>query len=281
MAYQSTSNLVGTPGTTPATFLVWKQALAKLDKNSCPFDGKRNVVMNSDAETATIDALKGLFQSSEQIKNQYEKGRMGTTAGADWKIDQNVRTHQVGPLGGTPLVNGANQSGSSLVTDGWTAAAAQRLRKGDNFTIANVYAVNPVSGDQLADLKQFTVAADFASDGTGAGSIQLTEAIVTSGPLKNVSGSPADNAAITVVGTASQLTPQNLVFHKNAFVYAMAQLELPKGVHFAGRATDDQTGLSIRIVSAYDIVNDLFATRADIAYGWAARRPQWACRVAG
>lgn len=280
-AYRATSNLVGTPGTTPSTYLVFKQALAKLDQNACPFDGQRTVLLNSDAETATLDALKGLFQSSDQIKQQYEKGRLGTIAGADWAIDQNIYTHQVGPLGGTPLMNGASQSGSSLVTDGWTAAAASRLKQGDVFTIAGVYAVNPVSGAALSYLKQFTVAADVSSDGSGNATITITEPIVLTGPTKNVSAANADNAAITVVGAAGTLTPQNMVFHKDAFVYAMAQLELPKGVHFAGRATDDQTGLSIRIVSAYDIVNDLFATRADILYGWAARRPQWACRVAG
>jgi P22 coat protein - gene protein 5 len=281
LAYQSTFNAVGTPGTTPSALLTFKQAAAKLDKNACPFDGQRYVVLNSDAETSMVDALKGLFQSSDQIKKQYEQGRLGRIIGADWMIDQNVVTHTVGPLGGTPLVNGASQTGASLITDGWTAAAASRLKKGDVFTIASVFAVNPVSGSTLADLQQFVVTSDMSSDGSGNLTIPIYPSIVTSGPTKTVSGSPADNAAITVLGAASTATPQNLIFHKEAFTYAMAELELPKGVHFAGRSTDKETGLSIRIVSAYDITNDLFATRADICYGWAAKRPEWSCRIAG
>jgi hypothetical protein len=45
-------------------------------------------------------------------------------------------------------------------------------------------------------------------------------------------------------------------------------------------ATDPKTGLSIRFVSAYDISTDRFITRADVMYGWAARNPAWACRIA-
>jgi coat protein Gp5 len=282
MAYQSTPNLIGTPGTTPSTLLAYKQAAAKLDKNSAPFDGQRLVVLNSDAETSIIDALKGLFQSSDQIKRQYEQGRMGRTMGADWAVDQNVFTHQVGPLGGTPAMNGATVSGASqLVTNGWTAAAAARLKKGDVITVANVFAVNPVSGDTLPDLRQFVVTADVSSDGSGNATIPVYPSIISSGAYQTVSALPLTTAAITVVGAANTLTPQNMIFHKEAFTYAMAELELPKGVHFAGRSTDKDTGLSIRIVSAYDIVNDLFATRCDILYGWAPKRPEWATRIAG
>ena len=282
MAYQNTFNMVGTPGTTPTALRTYKAALAAMDKQSAPFDGDRNIVINSDAELEIIDSLKGLFQSSTQIKNQYEMGRMGTAMGADWNLNQVVRTHQVGALGGTPTVNGGSQTGYSLVTNGWTAAAAQRLNQGDVITIAGVTACNPVSGDVYSNLQQFVVTAPASSDGSGNMTISIYPQIQPSGSLKTVSASPAAGAAITVVsGTANQLTPQNLAFHKEAFCYAMAQLELPQGVHFAGRSTDKDTGLSLRIVSSYDIVNDLFVTRVDSMYGWAPKRNEWAARIAG
>ena len=68
---------------------------------------------------------------------------MGLAGGFKFSMDQNINVHQVGPLGGTPAVNGAGQTGSTLNTNGWTAAAASRLKKGDIFTIAGVNAVNP------------------------------------------------------------------------------------------------------------------------------------------
>lgn len=283
-AYQSTANLVGTPGTVPNAGLTYLEAGIKLDNNACPVDSNRSVVVNPKMSGTIVDAKKGLFQSAEQIKRQYERGRMGTADGFDWIMDQNVRTHTVGPLGGTPLVNGASQTGASLITDGWTASAASRLKKGDVITITGVYAVNPVSGDTLQDLQQFVVTADVSSDGSGNATIGIYPSIVTSGATKTVSAAPTDNAAIQIFGHASShagvLTPQGLAFHKNAFVLGMAPLEVPKGVHFAAKQQDSKTGVSIRVVSQYNISSDKFVTRADILFGFAALRPEWACRIA-
>lgn len=279
-AYQGTANAVGTPGTVPSTFLTYLEAGQKMDENSCPVDDKRSIVINPGMQVKIVDALKGLFQSSSEIDKQYKKGKMGMAAGFNWYMDQNVRTHTVGPLGGTPLVNGGSQTGSSLVTDGWTAAAASRLKAGDVFTIAGVYAVNPVSGDTLSSLQQFVVTADVSSDGSGNATIPIYPAITATGASKTVSAVPADNAALTILGAASTLTPQGLAFHKEAFCFAMAALEEPKGVHMAKTVVDPETGIAIRMVSAYDITNDKFVTRADIAYGWCARKPEWACRIA-
>jgi len=280
LAYQTTPNSVGTPGTVPSALRTYYQAGQKIDENSAPLDDQRTVVISPAMQTEILDATKGLFNSQVQIKNQYERGRMGIAAGFNWVMDQNVRTHTVGQQGGTPLVNGASQTGSTLVTDGWTAAAANRLKMGDTFTIAGVYAVNPVSGDPLGSLQSFTVTADVSSDGSGNATIPIYPAIVTSGASKTVSNSPADNAAITVNGAPSTASPQGIAFHKDAFTLAMAPLELPQGVHFAAKQQDPDTGVSIRMVSAYDIINDVFATRCDILYGWAATHPEWACRIA-
>jgi len=281
MAYQNTFNSVGTPGTTPSALVTYLQAQQKLNEFSCPKGAKRSVHISPAASTSIVDSLKGLFQSSEQIKQQYEDGMMGRAAGADWYMSQNIYTHTVGPLGGTPLVNGGSQSGSSLVTDGWTASAAARLKKGDVFTVAGVYAVNPVTKQSTGSLQQFVVTADVSSDGSGNATIGISPSIVTSGALQTVSGSPADNAVLTIVGAASTQSPQNILCHEDAFVMGCADLELPNGVDFAAVASDPESGLSLRIVRAYDISADSFPCRLDILYGWKAVRPEWACRIQG
>lgn len=279
LAYQSTWNSVGTPGTVPTAFSTYLGASQKLSENSAPVDDKRYVVVNPAMEATIVDNLKGLFQSGSEIDKQYKRGKMGMAAGMNWYMDQNIRAHTVGPLGGTPLVNGGSQTGASLITDGWTAAAAARVKKGDVFTIANVYAVNPVSGDTLGNLQQFLVTADGSSDGSGNLTLSISPSIVTSGPTKTVNAGPADNAALTFVGAASTVTPQGLAFHKEAFCFAMVPLEEPRGVHMAKSVTDPETGMSMRFVSTYDISTDRFITRADVVYGWAARNPAWACRI--
>jgi hypothetical protein len=285
MAYQSTPNAVGTAGVTPNTIKLYKQGSALLDKNSAPFDGQRSFIINSDAETEIVDALKGLFQSSEQISRQYMKGRMGTTMGGDWAVDQNVRTHTTGTTGGAPLVDTNSQTGYTLKVKGLTATTGG-YKKGDIITIGAgatlLYAVNKVSGDILSNARQFVVTADTLADASGnIAALPIYPPISITAPNKTVNITPVDGSAINLYSAAGTLAVQNLVFHKEAYCYAMVPLEVPKGVHFSARSIDDQTGLSIRMVSAYDIVNDLFATRADVLYGWAAKRPEWGCRIVG
>ena len=205
---------------------------------------------------------------------------MGTAVGFEWYMDQNVNTHTVGPLGGTPLVNGSTATGATtLVTDGWTASAAARLKKGDIFTIAGVNHVNPQSRQSTGTLQQFVVTADVSSDGSGNLTAAISPAIKTTTAFQTVDALPADNAAITVLGAASTQSPTGLAHHKDAFTLAMADLPLPKGTDMAARVSDDQLGMSIRLVRDYDITNDKFPCRLDVLYGWATLRPELACRI--
>ena len=277
--YKNVFNSVGTPATVPNAMLTYGSAGGKLSDSGAPVDGNRKLVIGSTMEYTIVDAVKGLFQSSTQIKKQYEDGNMGRSAGFDWSMSQNIATHTVGPLGGTPLVNGASQTGASLVTDGWTAAAASRLVQGDVFTIAGVFAVNPMTRASTGSLQQFVVTAAVSSDGSGNATIPISPSIVTSGATQTVSGSPADNAALTIVGAAAASSPQGLAFHRDAFALGMADLEVPRGVHFAGRMNDPDLGLSIRIVRQYDIATDKIPCRIDALYGWKCIRPELACRV--
>lgn len=282
MAYQSTYNTVGTPATIPTALKTYLQAGAKMDYEACPRDGQRSLVIDPTAQVEIVDSLKGLFQSSEKIASQYESGNMGLAGGFKWSMDQNIPVHQVGPLGGTPLVNGVPAQGAtSLVTDGWTAAAAARLKKGDVFTIANVFAVNPQTRTTTGQLRQFVVLSDVSSDGAGNATIQISPAIASTGAFATVNAMPADNAAITVLGAANALSPQHLAYHKNAFTLVCADLLLPKGVDMAARVSDKQLGLSARMIRQYDINNDKFPCRFDILFGWKALYPELACRIAG
>lgn len=309
--YQKVYNTVGTPGTTPATARVYLEAGKVLDDEACPRDQFRDIVYNPSAQMEIVDALKGLFQSSEKIAEQYERGMMGRGLGFDFFMTQNINTHQVGPLGGTPVVAGANQVGFSLATSGWTAAAASRLKKGDVFTIAGVFAVNPQSRQNTGRLRQFVVTADVSSDGAGLATIPISPAIIPVGMVgtssllqpnnpaisgnpgfgpdalvnlaafATVTASPANGAAITVLGAANTLTPQNIAYHRDAFVMGSVELPLPKGVDFAARESSSDLGLTMRIVRAYDINNDLFPCRLDILYGFQTVYPELAVRIAG
>ena len=153
------------------------------------------------------------------------------------------------------------------------------------FTIAGVKAVNPVPGEGTTGktvmpyLQQFTVISDATSDGTGNATLTISPAIITSGPFQTVDAAPADNAAITVLGTASTAYPQNLGFHKNAFALVTCPLQMPDGAAF--KARESHNGLSIRVVKDYDIDTDEDVIRLDILYGRKAIYPDLACRLWG
>jgi len=279
-AYQQVANAVGTPGTVPTALSTYLDAGAKLDQFACPRDGQRAMVLGPQMQANIVDALKGLFNTSSKISSQYNEGEMGmNVVGFNWELDQNVYTHTVGPLGGTPLVNGASQTGTSLITDGWTAAAAARLKVGDVFTIAGVYAVNPVSKSSTGVLQQFVVTANVSSDASGNATIPIYPAITASGASQTVSGSPADNAALTVLGAANTLTAQGMAWHKSAIALAFAELQKPQGVDMASVKTDPDSGVSMRFVRFYDGSTDAFKARFDVLFGMKVVRPEWAVRV--
>jgi hypothetical protein len=115
----------------------------------------------------------------------YSLPAMNRTQAAAWKaffdllegqtntfnaFDPDCKVPRAGLVGGTPLVNGGTQTGSSLITDGWPANTIV-LKAGDMFS--------------FGELKRAT--ADVLSDGSGSATIPFKPAIRTS---------PADNTPI-------------------------------------------------------------------------------------
>jgi hypothetical protein len=276
--YKDVYNQQGAYGTTPASFGVLGDCGQRLDEEAAPQD-RRQGVLNPAAHWSMADALKGTFDR-QLAKDTIRKGFLGRIANLSLNMDQNIQRHTNGTFttGSTPLVNGASQSGASLITDGWQVSTAI-LKQGDIFTITGVNAVNPVSGADLGYLRQFVVTADKSSDGSGDATIAISPSITASGAYKTVSAAPANNAAINCLGTEGDINPVNLIFHPEAFGLVMAPMALPRGATFKARATYD--GISVRIINFYDGDTDEDKIRCDILYGRKTLRPELACRLAG
>jgi hypothetical protein len=160
-----------------------------------------------------------------------------------------------------------------------TASSASTLNAGDTFTIPGVFAVNPQNRQSYGKLRNFVVLST-TTVGTGATSVQVSPAVITAGQFQNVSVTSSGSQNITAFNNTGVASPQNIMMHRNAFTLAVADLELPDGVHFAGRASDKEIGLSMRVVRQYTINNDSIPTRLDVLYGWAPLYPELACRIA-
>ncbi len=285
--YDQVNHFVGTPQTVPNALLTYLQAGQKLDEESAPQDEDRSLIMTPAMQVTIVDTLKGLFQQATLIGKQYASGKMGQAIGFDWMMDQNIRTHTVGALGGAGLVNGANQTGNSLITDGWSNTITNLLLKGDIIDIGSggspVNAVNQQSFEDVGSLQQFVVTANVSSDGSGNATIPIYPAITPGGAFQNVSRLPVDNDAIRVFGHASthanKTTPAGLAFHRDFAALGSADLPLPGGTDKAARVSDDQLGFSIRLIRDYTIADDQWPCRIDVLVGRVAIYPELCCRI--
>ncbi len=281
--FSSVYQSVGNPGTTPNSMDTWLDGKVKLDNAAAPNDDERSAILNPIAEARLVSNLKGLFNDTSEIADQYRNGRMGRMGGFKFSMDQNVQTFTSGVLDtATALtVNTAPVSGATSISiTGFTAG--DTLVVGDVFSIGGVYDINPQSRQNTGQLKQFVVTAALTA-GAGANTVSFSPAMVFvpgSQQDQTVSALPVANAGVNLFGS-SVVSPQNLVFHKDAFTLACCDMVMPRGVDMGYRARSDKLRMSMRGVRQYDVNNDRMPFRLDVLYGWAAQRPELAARVWG
>lgn len=272
----------GTYATSPSDFQPYLDAAAVLDESAITRDGLWTCVLNPRVQAKVVGGMKGLLNPITDISRQYKEGTMeGRIGGLKWTMDQNIPIQTCGPLGGSPTVKVASVDGdTTLSTQAWTSAAAVRLNVGDVFTVVNVYKVNPVSKQSTNQLQNFTVTSQFSSDGSGNGSISISPAIWSTGPLQNVNSLPQVSAALTITGTANALSNQSAVFHRDALLLAGADLPKPPGVE-CSRIKSKRLNMSMRMVKFYNGSQDDILYRLDILAGVAMLRPTAGVKVYG
>ena len=279
--FASVGNSVGTPGTTPATALVMLQAQQKMNEAAAPMS-PRYLTVNPAANAALVNGLSGFFNPSDSISRQFKSGMMGENVLGyeEVNMSQSVKSFTVGSrtaTGGTTSAAVTTEGATTIAITG--AGASGTIKAGDVFTVASCFAVNPQTRESTGSLFQFVALADVTLDGSGAGTITVAPIYSAAHPLATVLSLPATSSAVVFTGAASTTYPQNIAYHKDAFTLATADLILPQGVDMASRA--NHNGISMRIVRQYDINNDRMPCRVDVLYGYAAIRPQLACRVWG
>jgi hypothetical protein len=280
--FASVGNSVGTPGTTPATALVMLQAQQKMNEAAAPMS-PRYLTVNPAANAALVNGLSGFFNPSDSISRQFKSGMMGENVLGyeEVNMSQSVKSFTVGSrtaTGGTDLgccdYRRCYDHRNHWCRSFWYHQGRRRVHCGA------CYAVNPQTRESTGSLFQFVALADVTLDGSGAGTITVAPIYSAAHPLATVLSLPVSaSRTVTFLGAASTTYPQNIAYHKDAFTLATADLILPQGVDMASRA--NHNGISMRIVRQYDINNDRMPCRVDVLYGYAAIRPQLACRVWG
>lgn len=294
MAVANTANMVGTPGTTPGlsssdAFQIYSQASQKLEELGFPLDDdSRILVINSKMKTGWNTFSKQFFNPKDSLTKQWKTGQVDNALGLDWIIDQNVVSQTIGALGGTPAVSGANQTGTTLNVSGLSNSITAWANPGDIFSIAGVFAVNPQSRLSTGALQQFVIQAQVNSDGGGLATFTFLPAIVPSGQFQNVSVSPANGALINIYDTAAAgqgalagvVTPQALLWTKQAYTFMSFPGDVAEGVDMGMSAMDEDIGVAFRFIRVFDGFRDQWVCRYDVYYGIAPLYMEGGIRIA-
>lgn len=218
-----------------------------------------------------VNAGSALFNESKEIGHQYKEGFVKRALGFDFMENSMWPAHTRGSLDASWVCNTSTGITSGTATITISGGAGTTSNIGDVFTIVGVNKVHPETKADTGILQQFVVTA------AGTTSQAVSPTPITSGATQNiVINSAGSGKTVVFLGTASGADNTGLLYHKDAFAFATADLVMPKGVDFAAREVLD--GISMRIVRQYDINSDKFPARLDVLYGYKAIRPQLAMR---
>lgn len=269
-AYQNASNISGILGTDPTTVNTYYAAREILMQEACP-PGPRVACISSSMMTSLGSNITNVFHPADEIDMVWKEGVIGKLAAAKFFESQSLWSHTAGTWAGAVTVTGAGQSGSSIII---TGTSGDTIAHGDKISFANCNAVNPMTKRSAGPLKPriFTVTQDFTLDGN-PDTISFLPAIYGPGSqYQNVDSLPANGAALTLwPGTASpngKSGTVGLMLSKFAFAFVGAKLYVPKAVEDKGQATDPDTGMSIRKVTAWDPIRSMQIHRMDSLGGF-------------
>lgn len=151
------------------------------------FDSVHSVTMSNANSGRSFRRLIGGHNFSFKLKynNSLSREQVETIFGFLQKQKNGFDTFTVnlpdkntprGVATGTPLVNGASQTGSSLITDGWTVSVTGIMKRGD---------ILKLNGHS----KVYMVTDDANSNASGQATINISPALIVS---------PADNESVIV-----------------------------------------------------------------------------------
>lgn len=272
--WKRVANLVDSDGSA-FSFRDTAKAKRKLDEFLAPSEDRYLALSPAHAE-AYLDAVKAIQNPAGKISNQYSTGMVQDVNGFNVYSTTLLTNHTTGTAaeGDTSYdTNDAtDQTGSTLTVD----TGSTTFEEGDVIEIEGVNAVHPETKADLGYRKQFVVTADAGANAT---SLSISPAIVASGAKQNVTNGAANNKIIYKIGAGNAETlVQSLAYHKEAFVFATADLEDPSKYGQWG-ATEVMDGLSMRVWRSADIINDEFPCRIDVFFGYLPRYPQLASRI--
>lgn len=291
--YSSVPQWLGTPGQIINSYADFALGPQNLDEYAVPQDGRYSVLAPADY-WGMLGSQTALFMGAPAT-GAYRNRQLGNIGGVETEMAQNVPTLTTGSRtgGATPNVINASivtttvtyesvkDTNTQVIGIGSMTGATDTVKAGEVFTIAGVFAVNPVTKAKLSFLKQFTVVADAVAVSNSIAALTISPAMIWTGAFQNISTALADlnTAVVNFLGTASTAYRQNMIFNKNAFAMVSVPLVSPPGAVQVSRQS--YKGTNVRVIPVYDGIGDESMWRLDILYGVKAIDPRQAVRLSG
>jgi hypothetical protein len=231
--------------------------------NQVPMDGMWHYMIDSTLEAGFLNASTVLDGTAPTAtEGALLRGSLGMRYGVEIFANQNVLSYTPGTAsqaagdkaGAVNVAAGLAKGATSVVVSGFTGS--ETIKAGDSFSIAG-------------NTQKYAVTADVTLSG-GAGTLSFTPPTVQA---------YANSSVITLTTAANDAAHNvSLMFHRNAFALAMAQLPMDLPGAEAFTASDPVTGLSVRARRFYDGNNSKLFMALDVLYGVKTLDPNLAVR---
>lgn len=212
-------------------------------------------------ELVDAAALEGRVEKLARVGQMYSSVNIGR------------QENGAGNTTGVQVVGG-NQSGSTLNVDGCGTGS---YKAGQQFYLPSRNALDPTKKKVLSFPQTFTLTED-AVITAGAATLKFAPAMIITGSLKNVVGSPADDAAVVFLGNPSKAYRQNLLYQHGAVAFvglSLPAMEGQGGVVKNGKFRN----IPVSTVAFTDWMNRGHFLRYDLFFGACVKRYQHFWRV--
>lgn len=304
-AVLASNNWVGTPGLEIDQYSEFMAGYTRLKAEGVDDSELRSILTYEDKaaladKITNLAALEGM--ATETFREQFN-GKIGSIPTV---FTQQLPTLTVGTRdAGTSLVNGAAQNVNYSAVAKSTApgqymtqvinidggAPGATIVDGEVFTIAGVFAYDNRLGASQGRLQQFRVVGDYTLGALGVAAVRIFPALIVpssgSGDQiainkahATVTAAPADNAAITFLGTASTDYKARVIMQKSAILVSTQDLPVPHTGKMA-RQSLTKMPLSVRMWQDSDFGTGEHRVRFDVALTANVRERRRIVRING
>lgn len=281
----------GDPGTVVENWSDIAGAMATMEAIGVPKSGKKYYQMNPYTSVNLAGKQHGL-DADAQVRSAWENAMVSSPlAGMSPLKSNSLATYvtgdasdRAGALDANPDVTWATHKDSMIQEIAVTGFSVNgTISAGEIIEVTGRYHVNPATRQIMYDGAgnavpfRWTVVEDVELDGSGEGTISVTNAAIfdaaSGNQFDNVSAAPVSGDVITLLGSEDAAYQPSMFYHESAFT--LATIQLPK-LYATDVVYKSKDGLSMRMTRYSDGDANQQMLRVDLMYALGCNNPLFA-----